>query len=113
MKDDILEVSHSAYLNLLTVVQREGKSPRICVDALKINQVTLPDRTKVAPMHEMLQRFHGTRYITTLDLSSAFLQVPLDEGPRKYRAFDFNRKCTSTNEFPVGFIILWLVLCER
>jgi hypothetical protein len=54
MKDDILEESHSAHLNSLTVVQREGKSPRICVDACKINQVTLPDRMKVAPMQEIL-----------------------------------------------------------
>jgi hypothetical protein len=55
MKDDILEESHSAYLNPLTVAQREGKSPRICVDTRKINQVTLPDRTNVAPMQEILQ----------------------------------------------------------
>jgi len=48
LKDDILEESHSAYLNPLTVVQREGKSPRICVDARKINQVTLPDNESCA-----------------------------------------------------------------
>jgi hypothetical protein len=79
MKDDILvlEESHSVYLYPLTEVQREGKSPRICVDARKINQVTLPDRTKVAAMQEILQRFHGTQYITSLDLIIAFLQVPL------------------------------------
>jgi hypothetical protein len=92
IKDDILEESHSSYLNPLTVVQREGKSPRICVDARKLNQAMLPDRAKVAPMQEILQRFHGTRYITTLDLSSAFLQVPLDKASRKYTAFEFQLK---------------------
>jgi hypothetical protein len=92
MKDDVLEESHSAYLNPLTVVQREGKNPRICVDARKINQLTLPDRTKVTPVQEILQRFHGTRFITTLDLSSAFLQVPLDKASRKYTAFEFQSK---------------------
>jgi predicted Zn-ribbon and HTH transcriptional regulator len=92
MKDGILEESHSAYLNPLTVVQREGKSPRICVDARKINQITIPDRAKVELMQELLQRFHGTKYITTFDLSSAFLQVPLDEVSRKYTAFEFRSK---------------------
>jgi hypothetical protein len=92
MKDDILEESHSAYLNPLTVVQREGKSPRICVDVRKINQVTLPDRKKVAPKQGILQRFHETRYIITLNLSSAFLRVPLDEASRKYTAFEFQSK---------------------
>jgi hypothetical protein len=103
MKDDILEESHSAYLNPLTVVQRGSKSPRICVDAHKINQVTLPDRTKFAPLQEILQRFHGTRYITTLDLSSAFLQVPLDEASRKYTAFEFQSKVYQYKRIPYGF----------
>jgi hypothetical protein len=52
MEDSILEESHSAYINPLTVVQRDGKRPRICVDARKINQITLPDRAKVAPMQD-------------------------------------------------------------
>jgi len=83
-----LEELRSAYINPLTVLQKEGKSPRICMDARKINQITLPDRAKVAPMQELLQNFHGTKYITTLDLSSAFLQVPLDEASRKFTAFE-------------------------
>jgi len=102
MKDDILEESHSSHLNPLTVVQREGKSPRICVDARKLNQVMLPDRTKVAPMQKILQRFHGTRYITTLDLSSAFLQVPLDEASRKCTAFEY-QSVYQYKRIPYGF----------
>jgi len=98
-----MEGSHKTFLNHLPVVQREGKSPRICVDARKINEVTSPDRTKVAPMQEILQRFHGTRYITTLDLSSAFLQVPLDEASRKYTAFEFQSKVYQYKRIPYGF----------
>ena len=73
------------------------------MDACKINQVTLPDRTKVAPKQEILQRFHGTRYITTLDLSSAFLQIPLAEASRKYRAFEFQSKVYQYKRIPYGF----------
>jgi hypothetical protein len=51
-----------------------------------------PDRVKVAPMRELLQRFHGSRYITTLDLSSAFLQVPLAKSSRKWTAFNFENQ---------------------
>jgi hypothetical protein len=35
--DDILEISNSAILNSLTVTHTEGKKPRICVDARKVN----------------------------------------------------------------------------
>jgi hypothetical protein len=45
MKDDILEESHSSYINPLRVVQREGKSPRICVDARKVTQRVIPPST--------------------------------------------------------------------
>jgi hypothetical protein len=37
LKDDITEISNSPFFNPLTVVPREGKTPRICVDAIKIN----------------------------------------------------------------------------
>jgi len=90
-------------LNPLTVVQREGKSPLICVDARKLSQVMLPDRRKVAPMQEILQRFYGTRYITTLDLSSAFLQVTLDETSRKNTAFEYQSKVYQYRRIPYGF----------
>jgi len=73
------------------------------VDARKINQVTLPDRTKVAPMQEILQRFHGTQYITTLDLSSACLQVPLEEASRKYTDFEFHSNAYQYQRIPYGF----------
>jgi len=73
------------------------------VGACKINQVTLPDRKNVAPMQEVLQRFHGTRYITTLDLSSAFLQVPLAEASSKYTAFEFQSKLYQYKRIPCGF----------
>ena len=73
------------------------------MDARKINQVTLLDRTKVAPMQGILQRFHETQYITSLDLSSAFLQVPLEEANRKYTAFEFQSKVYQYKRIPYGF----------
>jgi len=54
-------------------------------------------------MQETLQRFRGTRYITTLYLSSAFLQVPLDEASRKYKAFEFQSKVYQYKRIPYGF----------
>jgi hypothetical protein len=90
MKDGILEISTSPILNPLTVVSKEGKSIRICVDARKVNQFTVPDRERSQPLHELLQRFNGARYLTSLDLSSAYLQVELQEESRKYTAFLFD-----------------------
>ena len=89
LKDDILEESFSSYINPLTLVVWEMKPLRICVDARRINRQMTADRAKVLPLRELLQKFHGASYITSLDLSSAFLQVPLKESSRQWTASSF------------------------
>ena len=75
LKDGILEESHCAYINPIILVVREGKAVLICLDAKRINKQMVADRKKVTPMRELLQKFYCAKYITSLDLSSAFLQV--------------------------------------
>ena len=65
LKDDILEESFSYYINPLTLVVREKKPLRICVDARRINRQMTADRPKVLPLRELLQKFHGASYITS------------------------------------------------
>jgi hypothetical protein len=50
-----------------------------------------------------LQRFDGARYMTSLDLSSAYLQVELDKDSRKYTAFLFNSTTYQFKSVPYGF----------
>ena len=92
LKDDILEESFSSYINPLTLFVREMKPLRICVDARRINRQMTADRTKVLPLRELLQKFHGACYITSLDLSSAILQVPLKGTSIQWTAFQFQGK---------------------
>ena len=61
------------------------------------------DRTKVLPLRELLQKFHGASYITSLDLSSAFLQVPLKEASRQWTAFQFQSKVYQFKIVPYRF----------
>jgi hypothetical protein len=79
LADNIIEESYSSYVNPLTLVQRDGKRVRICLDAKEAIKFMTPDRAKVPPMQMLLQRFHGANYISTLGLSSAFLQTPLEK----------------------------------
>jgi hypothetical protein len=98
-----LELSYSDVLNPLTVVPREGKTPRICVDARKINGLTVPDYERTPPLQELLQKFEGTRYLSSLDLSSAYLQIELHENSRKYTAFLFDSVVYQYKRVPYGF----------
>jgi hypothetical protein len=78
-EDGILELSESPFLHPLTILYRENKEPRICIDARRVNNAMLPDQAGAPPIDEMLQQFHGVKYMTSLDLMSVFLQIPLRE----------------------------------
>jgi len=75
---------------------------RICVEAMGVNRHMTPDKVKVALMGELLHCVHGSRYIKTLDLTSAFLHVLLAKSYRKWAAFNFETVFTSSLEFHMG-----------
>ena len=83
LADHIIEESYSLYVNPLTLVQRDGKRVSICLDAREANKFMTPDRGKVPPTQMLLQGFRGVNYISSVDLSSAFLQIPLEKSLRK------------------------------
>jgi len=60
---------------------------RICINPRRVNALMIPDRIKVDPMKDLLQRFHGSKYIMPIDLSSAFLQVQLHRSSRNWTSF--------------------------
>jgi transposase InsO family protein len=62
----------------------------------------IPDHTRTAPIQELLQRFHGAKYISSIDLSSAFLQVQLHPECRKFTAFLFENQVYQYTRVPYG-----------
>jgi len=87
IKNGILEILHLPYVNPLTIIPRKDKPVHICVHMRHVNKQMVPNRVKTPPAHELLQRFHGAKYISSIDLNSAFLQIPLEESSRIQRAF--------------------------
>jgi hypothetical protein len=71
LEDDILELSRSPFVNPLTIVCKPGKV-RICIDARKINHVTIGDAERAQPIQELIQRFHGLKFMSNFDLTSSF-----------------------------------------
>jgi hypothetical protein len=103
LADEILEISTSPILNPLTVVKKDNGKIRLCVDARRVNQFMIPDRERAPPIQELLQKFHGTRYLTSLDLSSAFHQVELHKDSRPYTAFLYDSTVYQFKRVPYGF----------
>jgi hypothetical protein len=69
-----------------TNVLREGKSSWICLDARRVNRWTSPVSVRLVRVNELLQQFHGSKFITSTDLSLAFLQIPWESETTKCTA---------------------------
>ena len=102
MEGGIIERSVSHYSNPLVVVIKKDGRVRLCLDARRINQIIIPDRESPESINEIFQKFSGVRYMTSLDLTAGYWQVPLAEVSRKYTAFLFNGKNYQFQRLPFG-----------
>ncbi|XP_055605869.1 uncharacterized protein LOC129754038 [Uranotaenia lowii] len=72
--------------NVVPVIKPSGKV-RLCLDARKINERTVPDAYPLAHPGRILGLLPKARYLSTIDLSEAFLQIPLEKASRRFTAF--------------------------
>lgn len=87
----ILERSNSDWsLNCVPVIK--PNKVRLCLDARKINERTVRDAYPLPHPGRILGQLPKANYLSTIDLSEAFLQVPLAEESRKYTAFSVQGK---------------------
>ena len=91
MKADIIESSVSEYASSPVVVRKPGGSVRYCIDFRKLNAKTVFDAEPVPNQEVILNRMGGDNFISRLDLTKGFWQVPIKEEDRKYRAFSLTR----------------------
>ncbi|KXJ80804.1 hypothetical protein RP20_CCG022561 [Aedes albopictus] len=88
IKDDIVERSCSDWSQpVVPVAKRGSDAVRLCLDARKLNERTKRDAYPLPHQTRILSRLGSFKYLTTIDLSQAFLQIPLCPQSRPYTAF--------------------------
>jgi transposase InsO family protein len=98
----VIERSASPYINpLVTVIKKDG-SVRLCLDARKLNDVTIPDYEGVVPINELLTTCENMKFISGIDLTSSFWQIPLSRECRDYTGFLYKGKCYRFTVTPFG-----------
>lgn len=82
-----IEPSASNYgFNIVLVTKKDGTT-RSTVNYGMLNDATVRDNNIVPNTEEIFQQFGGSRYFTTLDLSSAYWQIPMDSRDKHLTAF--------------------------
>ena len=61
------------------MVKKEDGSWRPCGEYRALNAVTTPDRYPVPHTQQLLQRFHGARVFSRIDLVKAYHQIAVAE----------------------------------
>ncbi|GFX50053.1 retrovirus-related Pol polyprotein from transposon 412 [Trichonephila clavipes] len=91
IKLGIIEVGESDYMSPMILVEVAGKEPRPCIDYRKLNGII---RTEIFFSSEYRRtrrkKVSAAKFITVLDLSKGYWQIPLSKTAQRYAAF-----CTS------------------
>lgn len=77
LRRDIIEPSKSPVYSPIVPVCKTDGTLRLCLDSRKLNDLTVKDKFPIPNIPHMLTRIQKVKYISSIDLSKAFWQVPL------------------------------------
>lgn len=83
----VVEPSCSPWASAVILVKKRDGSYRWVVDLRKVNEVTRADSYPLPKVNDILDQLRDARYISSIDLKSAYFQIPLDEASKEKTAF--------------------------
>ncbi|GFU40122.1 retrovirus-related Pol polyprotein from transposon 412 [Trichonephila clavipes] len=72
----IIEPGESDFTSPLIVVEAQGKEARPCIDYRRLNKVTRTQFFPLPNIEELLEKVSAAKYISILDLTRGYLQIP-------------------------------------
>jgi len=87
LEADIIEPSRSEWSTPIVMVRKPNGTYRFCLDFRKLNSVSKKDAYPLPYMNAILDKLRSARYISTIDLSQAYFQIPLERSSRELTAF--------------------------
>ena len=89
---------------ILFILKKNGKW-RMCIDYRALNKITVKNRYPLPKVEELLDRLHGARYFTKIDLSSVYHQI-------RVRASDIHKIAFVRPYSPYEYLMMPFGLCN-
>ena len=83
----VIEPSTSPWTSPIIPVKKKDGSLRLCIDYRKLNSITKEDRNPMPRVDVMLEQLGKATYISTLDLTQGYYQVPVFKTDQEKTAF--------------------------
>ncbi|XP_058888002.1 uncharacterized protein LOC131738165 isoform X1 [Acipenser ruthenus] len=83
----VIEPSRSEWCSPIVIVAKKDGTNRFCVDFRKVNAIAKFDAYPMPRVDELLDRLGKARFISTLDLTKGYWQIPLTRSSREKTAF--------------------------
>jgi len=83
----VIEESVSPWSSPIVLVRKKSGELRMCVDYRKLNSKTIKDSYRIPTIEELIDTLGGASWFATLDLSSGYHQVEIEESHRERTAF--------------------------
>src|SRR6059058_1914452 len=105
LKKGIIRKSKNPWSSPVVFVPKKGGEIRFCIDYRKLNKVTKKDNHPLPRIDEMLDKFEGSQWFSSIDLASAYWQVEMDEK-------DIEKMAFITSEGLYEFLVMPFGLCN-
>jgi hypothetical protein len=107
LKDNIIQPSNRAWNSPILIIPKKadasGKQKwRIVVDFRRLNDVTVGDSFPLHMISEILDTLGNSKYFSTIDLASGFLQIPVKVEDRPKTAFSAAYQDFEYKQMPMG-----------
>ena len=103
LKEDIIEESNSSWRAQVLITKNSTHKKRMVIDySTTCNKFTELDAYPLPDINEQVNKLAQNKIFSTLDLQSAYHQIPIVEKERKFTAFEATGKLYQFKRIPFG-----------
>lgn len=99
----VIEPSNSPWASPVVIVRKKNtEKHRFCVDYRILNSASLRDSYPLPLVSETLDKLKDAKYLSSLDIKSAYWQVPIEESSKPLTAFICHKGLYQFRRMPFG-----------
>lgn len=98
----VIKRTATPYISPLMATLKKNGAVRLCLDARHLNSVMEREHETPRSMDEILRSLNNVKWMSSVDCTHGYYQIPLEENCQKYTGFKFGGKTYCFRTLPFG-----------